>query len=127
MRQKHGEIEALGATVLAVSFEPRDRLFQLARQLQLPFPLLSDQERDIYRAYGLQRGNLRQIFSLQTILAYIKLLAQGRLYHFRRSDLRQLGGDFIVDPEGVIRYQYRSAAPHDRPSVDDLIRRIKAV
>ncbi|MCH8107071.1 MAG: redoxin domain-containing protein [Chloroflexi bacterium] len=121
MRQKHGEIEALGAAVLAVSFEPRDRLFQLSRVLRLPFPLLSDQERDTYRAYGLQRGNLRQIFSFGTVLAYVKLLAQGRLYHFRRSDLRQLGGDFVVDPEGVIRYQYRSAAPHDRPSVEELI------
>ena len=124
LRQKHGEIEAQGAAVLAVSFEPRDRLFQLSRQLQLPFPLLSDPERDSYRAYGLQRGYLRQIFSPQTVLAYVKLLAQGRMYYFRRSDLRQLGGDFIIDPEGVIRYQYRSAAPHDRPSVDELISRI---
>ena len=121
MRQKHEEIQARGAAVLAVSFEPRDRLFQLSRLLQLPFPLLSDQEMDIYRAYGLQRGNLRQIFSLRTVLAYIKLLARGRMYQFRRSDLRQLGGDFIVDPKGVIQYQYASAAPHDRPSVDELI------
>ena len=127
MRQKHGEIEARGAAVLAVSFEPRDRLFQLSRQLQLPFPLLSDQEMDIYRAYGLQRGNLGQIFSLRTALIYVKLLAKGRLYHFRRSDLRQLGGDFIIDPEGVIRYQYRSAAPHDRPSVDELMRLVSGI
>lgn len=127
MRQKHDEIEAKGAVVLAVSFEPRDRLFQLSRLLQLPFPLLSDQERDSYRAYGLQRGSLRQIFSLQTILTYVKLLAKGRMYHFRRSDLRQLGGDFIVDPAGVIQYQYASAAPHDRPSVDELIERINAL
>ena len=127
MRQKHGEFEARGAAVLAVSFEPRDRLFQLSRQLQLPFPLLSDQERDSYRAYGLQRGYWRQIFSPQTVLAYVKLLVQGRLYHFRRSDLRQLGGDFIVDPEGVIRYQNRSAAPHDRPSVDELMREVDAI
>ena len=124
LRQKHGEIEAQGAAVLAVSFEPRDRLFQLSRQLQLPFPLLSDPERDSYRAYCLQRGYLRQIFSPQTVLAYVKLLAQGRMYYFRRSDLRQLGGDFIIDPEGVIQYQYLSAAPHDRPSVDELISRI---
>ena len=121
LRQKHGEIEARGAIVLAVSFEPRDRLFQLSRLLQLPFPLLSDQERDSYRAYGLQRGSLRQIFSFQTVLTYVKLLSKGRSYQFRRSDLRQLGGDFIIDPEGVIRYQYRSAAPHDRPSVEELL------
>ena len=142
MRQKHVETEALGAAVLAVSFEPRDRLFQLSHVVRLPFPLLCDQERDTYRAYGLERGNLRQIFSprayglergnLRQIfspraaLTNVKLMARGRMYHFRRSDLRQLGGDFIVDPDGVIRYQYRSAAPHDRPSVEELIERIKA-
>lgn len=127
MRQKHGEIQALDAVVLCVSFEPRDRLFQLSRQLQLPFALLSDPEMDVYRAYGLQRGYLRQVFSFGTVLAYAKLLVQGRLYHFRRSDLRQLGGDFIIDREGVIRYEYRSAAPHDRPSADELISRIGAL
>ena len=107
---------------MAVSFEPRDRLFHLSRELRLPFPLLTDPEMDSYRAYGLQCGGLRQIFSLATILAYVKLLARGRFYHFRRSDLRQLGGDFVVDAEGLIQYQYRSDAPNDRPSVDELIR-----
>lgn len=127
MRQKNSDIEAMGATVLAVSFEPRDRLFQLSRLLQLPFPLMSGQEMDVYRAYGLQRADLRHIFSLKTILTYVKLLAKGRMYQFRRSDMRQLGGDFVVDPEGVIRYQYRGTAPNDRPSVAELIRAVSAI
>ena len=126
MRQKYGHIQAMGATVLAVSFEPRDRLFQLSRILQLPFPLLSDPEMDVYRAYGLKRGDLRHIFSPRTILTYVKLLAQSRMYQFRRSDLRQLGGDLVIDPEGVVRYQYLSTTPNDRPSVADLISNIQA-
>ena len=116
----------MGATVLAVSFEPRDRLFQLSRLLQLPFPLLSDQEIDVYRAYGLQRGDLRHIFSLKTILTYPKLLAKVRMYQFRRSDMCQLGGDFVIDPEGIIRYQYRSTAANDRPAVAELISSFQA-
>ena len=127
MRQKHVEIEALGAAVLAVSFEPRDRLFQLSHVVRLPFPLLSDQERDTYRAYGLERGNLRQIFSPRTALTNVKLMARGRMYHFRRSDLRQLGGDFVVDAKGLIQYQYRGDTPNDRPNVDELIRLLKEV
>jgi len=122
LRHKHSEIEAMGGVVLAVSFEPRGRLFQLSRELRLPFPLLTDPAMDSYRSYGLQRGSLRQIFSLRTVLTYVKLLARGRSYHFRRSDLRQLGGDFVVDAEGMIQYQYRSDAPNDRPNVDELIR-----
>ncbi len=89
--------------------------------MQLPFPLLSDPERDAYRAYGLRSGNLRRIFGPGTILAYAKLLAAGQWYHFRRSDLLQLGGDFVIDAAGIVRYEYRSGAPHDRPSVDQII------
>ena len=107
--------------MLVVSFEPRDRLFQLARQLQLPFPLLSDPERDVYRAYGLKRGRLFQLLSPGTVLAYLGLLAKGRWYHFRRSDLRQLGGDFVIDGQGITQYEYRGAAPHQRPPVEDIL------
>ena len=121
MRRNYEEIQARRATVVAVSFEPRDRLFQLARQLRLPFPLLSDPERDVYRAYGLEQGRLSQLLSPGTVLAYLKLLAKGRIYHFRWSDLRQLGGDFVIDGKGIIQFEHRSAAPHDRPSVELLL------
>ena len=89
--------------------------------MQLPFPLLSDPEKDAYRAYGLNPGKLRRIFGLGTIWAYARLLASGQMYHFRRSDFMQLGGDFVIDATGVVRYEYRSGAPHDRPSVAQLI------
>ena len=113
--------------MLAVSFEPRERLFQLNRMLQLPFPLLSDPERDVYRAFGLGRGSLLKIFSPGTILAYIRLLAQGNWYHFGRSDLRQLGGDFVLDVLGNLRFAHRSGAPHDRPSVDLLVKELEGL
>ena len=121
MRRRYTEIRTLGGVVVGVSFESRDRLFQMSRQMQLPFPLLTDPERDIYRAYGLNSGKLRRIFGPGTIWAYIKLLAAGQMYHFRRSDFLQLGGDFVIDAAGVVRYQYRSGTPHDRPPVERLI------
>ena len=106
---------------MGISFEPRDRLFQLSRQLQLPFQLLSDPERGVYRTYGLASGNLSRVFGPGTIWAYIKLLARGRWYHFQKSDLRQLGGDFVIGANGIVRYQHRSAAPHDRPPAERLL------
>lgn len=121
MRRRYAEIQALGGIAIGVSFESRDRLFQLSRQMQLPFPLLSDPEKDAYRAYGLSSGKLRRIFGPGTIWTYVKLLAKGQMYHFRRSDFLQLGGDFIIDTAGIVRYEYRGGAPHDRPSVDQIM------
>lgn len=89
--------------------------------MQLPFQLLSDPERDVYRAYGLHSGRLSRVLAPGTIWAYMKLLAKGRLYHFRVSDFRQMGGDFAIDAEGIIRFEHHGAAPHDRPTVQRLL------
>ena len=105
-----------------VSFEPKARLAQLARQMRLPFLLLSDPERDVYRAYGLVRGSWLQVFGLRTFWSYLNLLRRGRRYHFQRSDLRQLGGDFVIDSQGKVLYEYRSQQPEDRPDVKDLLK-----
>jgi hypothetical protein len=124
LRQKHGEIQAMGADVVAVSFEPRDRLFQLTRQLQLPFPILSDPERDVYAAYSLTQGSLLKIFSPKTVWTYMKHFARGRRYEHAASDWRQLGGDFILDEEGTVVFEYRGQTPTDRPTVASLINRL---
>ena len=121
MRRRYADIQVRRAAVVAVSFEPRVRLAQLSRQMRLPFPLLSDPQRDAYRAYGLQRGAMSRIFGLGTIWAYVKLLARGRRYHLRPSDLRQLDGDFVIDTAGIVRYEDRGAAPHDRPPIERLL------
>ena len=124
MRQKHGEIQAMGAGVVAVSFEPRDRLFQLTRQLQLPFPILSDPERDVYAAYSLTQGSLLKIFSPKTVWTYMKHFARGRRYEHAASDWRQLGGDFILSEDGTVLFEYRGQTPTDRPTVASLIARL---
>ena len=124
MRQRHGEIQAMGAGVVAVSFEPRDRLFQLTRQLQLPFPILSDPNRNVYAAYSLTQGSLLKIFSPKTVWTYVKHFARGRRYEHAASDWRQLGGDFILDEDGTVLFEYRGQTPTDRPAVASLIERL---
>ena len=121
MRQQYEEIQAKGAEVVAISFEPRDRLFRLTHLLQLPFTILSDPERDVYAAYSLAQGTWLKIFSPKTVWTYVKHFARGRRYHHAASDWRQLGGDFVLGKDGTVLYEYRGQAPHDRPSVASLI------
>lgn len=121
MRQRYAEIQANGADVVAISFEPLDRLFQLTRQLQLPFPILSDPERDVYFAYSLTQGSWFKIFSPKTVWTYVKHFARGRRYQHAASDWRQLGGDFILGEDGTVLFEHREETPADRPSVASLI------
>ena len=107
--------------MIAVSFEPADRVALLALQLDLPFPVLSDPERTVYNAYGLGSGSWLRIFSPGTIWTYVKHFAVGRRYEHRSSDWKQLGGDFILDAAGAATFEHRSTAPNDRPEVSQLI------
>ncbi|PKB75686.1 MAG: hypothetical protein BZY85_07940 [SAR202 cluster bacterium MP-SAtl-SRR3965592-G1] len=124
MRQRYGDIEAKGAEVVAIFFEPMDRLFQLTRQLQLPYPVLSDPERDVYAAYSLAQGNLLKIFSPKTVWTYVKHFARGRRYENAASDWKQLGGDFILGEDGTVLYEHRGQTPADRPTVASLISKL---
>lgn len=92
------------------------------RQTGLPFPLLLDRERRLYRAYGMERGTWWQIYGPGTIAKYIALMMRGRMPGKPGEDWRQLGGDVLISPEGIIRMHHVSRNPHDRPSVAAILR-----
>lgn len=59
----------------------------------------------------------------RAIWIYIKRWFQGgTFYESHGDDTSQLGGDFIVDKDGVLRLVYPSHDPADRPPVDDLLK-----
>ena len=85
-----------------------------------PFRLLLDPERTVYEAYGLERS-LARSWNLRTIWRYVQLLTSGRSWRGIQGDSAQLGGDFVVDADGIVQLAYRSHDPTDRPDVDDLL------
>ena len=125
MRRRHHEIKGFHADVVAISFEPLERLMTEARDLGLPFPVLSDPHRKTYRDYGLSKGSLREVYNVKAGWGYLKLLLRGRRFRFVRSDLRQFGGDFVIDMEGSVRFAYKCRGPQDAPSVEQLISVLK--
>ena len=104
---------------MAVSFEPKDHLVQLSRQMQLPFPLLSETRKDAYRAYGLTAGSFRRVWAWGTVWAYLELTARDHQCRFRCGEVRQMGGDFVLDLYGTVVYEFRGASPRQCPAIDE--------
>ncbi len=96
-----------------------------ARDLRIPFPLLSDPERAAYKAYGLRKGGLWSIFGPKTVWEYVKLIARGRLFRGIQADPFQLGGDFVIDGQGIVRFAHRGEDPADRPALDRLLQAVR--
>jgi peroxiredoxin len=127
LREHEQELDRLGAVVLGVSFEGPSVIARFAERESLPYPILSDPERRAYRAFGLERGRTGQVWSLHALRTYARGLLNGRLPRLPRADIAQLGGDFVLDSQGKVVYEYRSEESADRPAIDTLLDAVRAV
>ncbi len=102
----------------------RTRAFR--QQMHLPFPLLSDPRRVSYRLYGLLRldttRNARpREAAKRTFWLTWRLLRRGGAIS-RDQSMAQLGGVFLVDTAGIVRYARLSHEMRDNPQPAELLR-----
>jgi peroxiredoxin len=107
--------------VAVVTFGSPGLLAAYRAHLDIDFAVLDDPERETYRAYGLARGSWRKIYRPATIRKYIELMRAGMKLRRPTDDTRQLGGDFVVGPDGTLRFVYRPVAPDDRPDAAEML------
>ena len=125
MRDQYAAIQTLNAEVVVVSFGNKFWVNVWLEQTQAPFPLLLDLERQAYRAYGLEESK-RRAWSLQNVLYYAKARLQGRaIPQATGEDTGQLGGDFIIDRRGILRFVYPSRDPTDRPTLEEIFQTLR--
>jgi hypothetical protein len=86
----------------------------------VPFTYLADTDRSLYRLLGVERGSVRQVWSIGTLRSYARLLRSGRLAR-PTEDVHQLGADAVIGRDGRLRYLSLPASPDARPPVDELI------
>jgi hypothetical protein len=109
------------ADIVAVSLETREILPRLAES----FPrvvFLPDPERRLYALYGVGEGRLRDVLAPRTLLYYAVALVRGWRFWEKRpggtkAEVRQLGGNFVIDTSGIVRLAHPSREPADRPTV----------
>ena len=111
--------------VCVVTFDATPIALAYVRQTKLTWPLLLDTTRELYRAYQMERGGWWAIYGPASIWHYLKLIARGRRVQKPGSDWRQVGGDVLIDPQGIVRIHFVSASPHDRPTVDSVLSVVK--
>jgi len=117
--QHQDEFKQLNTEVLIVAFGALPLAQAWLEETCTPFRLLLDPERTVYQVYGLERSLLRS-WNLKTVRRYVQLMRAGRQWRGIQGDSTQLGGDFIVDTDGILRLAYRSSEATDRPPVERL-------
>jgi len=118
----------LDTEVVLVTFSEPTHLRQYREINNLAYPILSDPERAAYRAFGLERGSFARVWSVGTIRRYVDLFRANGFGDLRRptEDTRQLGGDFVIAPDGTLAWGFWGSGPDDRPSIDELLVAVSA-
>jgi alkyl hydroperoxide reductase subunit AhpC len=120
------ELADLGTEVLIVSFADEQPARAWLQETGVRFPLLLDPQRRVYRAYGLERSVART-WTPRVLWYYLRRLVAGRRLRRIEGDPHQLGGDFIVDPRGIVRFVHREWDPVDRPPVGRLLEILRSL
>ena len=122
LQQHEPAFSNLGIQIAVVTFTPKWLVEAYVDETHVPWPVLIDETRDLYRAYGMLRAKLWDLWGPRTLWAYTKELVRGRLPKWPQSDTSQQGGDILIDPGGIVCVHHVGAGPADRPSVATLLR-----
>lgn len=121
------EFEKLNTRVFIISFGTFPAVQQWMKENANDFTVLIDRERIVYTAYGLERSKFRSK-SPRTLWLYFTRWLQGQKFHDSHGDdTSQLGGDFIVDKNGIIQFAYPSHDPTDRPNAELLLKVLRKI
>ena len=121
MQQAAGELEERDVQIVVITFESSAHGDAYLREMSLPWPILIDEGRRLYAAYQMGSGRWRNLLGPAAWWIYAKLLFRGRRLRPVKGDVRQLGGDVLIDPQGVVRLHHVGRGPADRPAVARLL------
>jgi len=122
LRRYEESLTELGIKVVVVTFEAGYFARQYVEETNLPWPLLIDENRELYRAYGMLSAGFWDIWGPKTWWAYLKEMLHGRLPKKSTGDISQRGGDVLIDPIGTVRFHHVGQGPSDRPSPAAILR-----
>ena len=126
--RRRERLEAAGATALfVVHDDPELVCTTMLAGLEVPFPVLVDRDRAGYGAWGLPRASVLRIWGDPRVwLRYLRSALGGVRPRRLGRDTLQLGGDFVVAPDGRIAYS-RPQHTDDRPPVAVLLRTLESL
>lgn len=113
MRGEIGGREDL--TVAIVTMGRPEEAAALCRCERSPFLCLSHRAQATYRAYGLRRGSAVEVMGPETMLGYTRAAAKGYFAGVPVGDVYQLGGLFLANTAGRVRYAHHPRHATDHP------------
>ena len=99
LQEKEKLLKEYNLQIAVVSFEAGYLAKQYVQETGIDWPLLIDEKRELYAAYGILEASFWDIWGPKTWWAYFKELLAGHLPRNSVGDISQRGGDVLIDPD----------------------------
>lgn len=126
LRRRQDDLDGTGVAVYVVALASRGRVGVFVRRHALPYPVIVDEARVLYRAFGMGRSPWWRIYAPRAVWRYVKSYL-GATPAEPRGETLQRGGDVILDPDGRVQFIHVADNSYDHPAVDHLLRRLHAI
>jgi hypothetical protein len=124
LRDREEEFCGRKVRIVVVTFENDFLARVYVEETGLSWPLLVDDTRETYRAYGMLSASFWDIWGPKTWWVYLKEILKGQRLKKSEGDISQRGGDVLIDPAGIVALHHVGAGPADRPAVESILKRI---
>ena len=90
------------------------------------YEIVCDVDRILYKTFHLG-SSVKHTWDIRAQIWYAEQLSIGRNLHpmAHGDDPHQLGGDVVMNKDGVLTLVHRSEYPLDRPSVESILQNVK--
>jgi NAD(P)-dependent dehydrogenase (short-subunit alcohol dehydrogenase family) len=120
LRDRTDDIRARGAELVIVGNGNATFASAFREDFSLDGPLLVDPALRAYRAAGLRRGRV-EMLSPRMPWNALRALASGSRQTGVQGDPWQLGGVFVIRPDGALTYRFESREAGDHAPLDDVL------
>ena len=114
-----------GVSVVIITPDRPSRARKFIEEYSVPFPALTDPERNAYRAYGLMDGSLGQLINPDIIARGAKATFSGTFPNRPTSAPRQLPGTAIVDSTRRLLHLHHARDAADHLTSREIIKRAR--
>ena len=122
------ELVGAGLSLAVVTQGTLDQTKEFCAERAPGILCLSDPERKVYAAFGLERGTLRQTFLSAQVWKSNRTLKKTRGWNTELpppgQDSMLMSGTFVIGPDGLVRLPYYYDTIADHPPLDLLVKGI---
>lgn len=108
--------------VVSIWPSSKPHLLRYSNSVKTPFPMLSNKDRSIYRAYGVTKssiwGGAKLIFHPQLIVRALKGKSNTMEVD---ADPNLMPASFLISPKGIVQMAYYGKHFGDHPTIESII------